>query len=147
MSEHPVNKNYFALVLTPSATDRLLRSYATLPNRIAHHCTVAFGTDDPADLPEFFSPDDIGKPFLLRAIGYRRREDDAIEAVAVELLDDYGNPVTTRFSTNAIPHITLATDGRARPFEANALLAAGFEPVNGELLLTTLEHVRDTSCR
>jgi hypothetical protein len=58
--------------------------------------------------------------------------------VALALPD--GQILTEGFSKNAVPHITVATDGVTEPAEANALLAAGFAPCPGPTLSATLLH-------
>jgi peptide deformylase len=137
---HP--SGYFALVLHRPSQERLLARYASLPFRIGHHCTVAYGTDRVGDLPPAFKPGDLGKEFQLRVTGYAIRADRGIESVAVELIDDEGNPIPSPFSTNRVPHVTLATDGNTLPYASNALLEEGFAPTEGPVLSCTLMHVR-----
>jgi len=148
-SSGPTNMNidihpsgYFALVLHRPSQERLLTRYASLPFRIGHHCTVAYGTDQVVELPPAFGPGDLGKEFQLRVTGYAIRGDRRIEAVAVELLDADGDPIQSPFSTNRVPHVTLATDGRTPPVASNALLEEGFAATDGLVLSCTLMHVR-----
>jgi len=132
---------YFALILTPASRARLQLDFATLPSPIAHHCTVRYGTSNPADLPAVFSPADLGRIFLLQLVGFATRADGAVQAAVVALLLPDGSRMERGFSENAVPHVTVATDGVAEPVTANALLEAGFEPVlDGPVLSATLEH-------
>lgn len=144
---HP--PGYFALVLHKPSQDLLLSGFATLPFRTCHHCTVAYGTDHAQDLPSAFRPDDVGKEFQLRVTGHALRADRGIEAVAVELVGDDGEPIAEAFSTNRVPHVTIATDGVTEACESNALLEAGFAPVDGPLVGCTLARVppQDESLR
>jgi hypothetical protein len=135
---HP--DGYFALVLSPESSARLVEALATLARPIAHHCTVAHGTRNPADLPGFFAPTDIGGPFLLVVRGFATRGDGGVQAAVVALLLPDGQLVTEGFSRNPVPHVTVATDGVTEPAEANALLAAGFSPCQGPALAATLLH-------
>lgn len=140
---HP--DGYFALVLTPASADLLRASLATLPHPIAHHCTVLHGTSDPAHLPPPFSPADLGRTFLLRVCGFATRPDGGVEAAVVALVLPDGCRLERGFSANPIPHVTVATDGVTEPFEANALLAAGFAPLDGPTLTATLVHTHASS--
>lgn len=134
---------YFALVLTEDASARLKEAYATLPVPIAHHCTVRYGTSDPADLPPAFTPADLGRVFHLEVRGFATRGDGGVQAVVVSLWLPDGRRSYHGFSANAVPHVTVATDGEAEPVEANALLEEGFEAIEGGILLAaTLLHVR-----
>lgn len=135
---HP--DGYFALVLSPDSSLSLRARYASLANPIAHHCTVRHGTRDPAALPAFFTPADVGRSFCLVVVGFASRHDVEVAVVALVMPD--GTRLENGFTANAIPHVTIATDGEAEPFIANALLQAGFERVAEGLLLTaTLAHV------
>jgi hypothetical protein len=134
---HP--SGYFALVLTPEAAAEL-RALATLPSPVAHHCTVAHGTRDPADLPPAFSPADVGRRFRLLVRGFATRADGGVQAAAVALVLPDGQVLEAGFSTNPCPHVTVATDGVTEPVLANALLEGGFEPRDGPLLEATLLH-------
>lgn len=136
---------YFALVLNQDSSERLRSAFATLSRPIAHHCTVKYGTCDPADLPPAFSAADLGKTFTLEIVGFKTREDGGVQAVVVALVLTDGRVVDEAFSENAIPHITVATDGVTEPSEANALLAAGFEIAFGPTLTATLVHTRASS--
>ena len=138
---------YFALVLTEDSSELLLRSFSTLARPLAHHCTVKYGTCDPADLPGAFSPADVGETFLLEVIGVKTRDDGGVQAVAVALLRPDGRRIDLPFSENAIPHVTVATDGVTEPSEANAMLARGFEIVAGLMLTAVLVHTRASSRR
>ncbi|MRG93131.1 hypothetical protein [Polyangium spumosum] len=135
---HP--DGYFALILDPSSAEILRRRFCTLPRPIAHHCTVRYGTKDPADLPPPFTESDLGRAFTLEVTGYARRQDGGVEAVVVGLLLADGTLVERGFTENAIPHVTVATDGLTEPATANDLLCAGFERIRGPLLLARLEH-------
>jgi hypothetical protein len=137
---HP--DGYFALVLTPESADLLRLRFATLPCVLAHHCTVRYGSCDPADLPVTFNPGDLGRTFTLKVTGQARRADGGVEAVVVALALADGRVLDQGFTENAIPHVTVATDGVTEPVEANALLRKEFEPVDGPLLLATLVHTR-----
>lgn len=137
---HP--SGYFALVLHRPSQERLLSRFASLPFRIAHHCTVAYGTDQLTDLPPAFRAEDLGQEFQLRVTGYAIREDGGIEAVAVELAEHARAANGLPFSTNRVPHVTIATDGATLPFTSNALLEKGFTPTDGPVLSSTLLHVR-----
>lgn len=134
---HP--NGYFALLLTPESSARLA-ALATLAQPLAHHCTVAHGTRDPADLPAVFAVTAIGERFRLRVRGFATRADAGIQAAVVALILADGREIERGFSSNAVPHVTVATDGRAEPAEANALLEAGFTPVDGPILTATLLH-------
>lgn len=140
---HP--DGYFALVLTPASASLVEARFATLTRPIAHHCTVRYGTCDPADLPAAFSAADVGRTFLLQVTGIATRADGGVQAVVVALLGDGGERIERGFSENAIPHVTVATDGVTEPVAANALLAAGFEAVDGPVIAATLVHTRASS--
>ncbi|TKC98636.1 hypothetical protein [Polyangium fumosum] len=142
---HP--DGYFALVLDPASAETLRRGFCTLPRPIAHHCTVRYGTKNPADLPPPFTANDLGRTFTLAVTGYARRDDGGIEAVVVGLLLDNGRLLEHGFTENAIPHVTVATDGIVEPATANDLLRAGFERIAGPLLLARLEHTWASSSR
>lgn len=134
---HP--DGYFALVLTPASSKALKAAFATLANPIAHHCTVRHGTADPAHLPAVFSPADVGRSFQLHVVGFAASP--GVEAVVVTLILPDGSRVERGFSQNAVPHVTVATDGEAEPVTANALLEGGFAAVEGGPVLTaTLLH-------
>jgi len=134
---HP--DGYFALVLTPASSARVEAALATLSNPIAHHCTVCHGTADPAHLPPIFSAADIGRSFQLHVVGFAAGP--GVEAVVVTLILPDGTRVERGFTQNAVPHVTLATDGEAEPFTANALLEEGFAAVDdGPVLTATLLH-------
>ncbi|APR81629.1 Hypothetical protein A7982_06978 [Minicystis rosea] len=137
---------YFALVLAPESVALLRADFATLASPIAHHCTVCHGTCDPADLPAIFAPADLGAVFRLVVTGFATWADGGVQAVVVALLLPDGRRVDRGFSRNAIPHVTVATDGVTEPFMANALLEAGFDPVtDGPVLTATLVHTRASS--
>lgn len=138
----PPYRGYFALVLTAESKAALLSKFATLPQQVGHHMTVRFGTDNPADLPPAFTPEDMGRTFLLRVLGFKRRDDNGIEAVAVALLRD-GRLVTEGITTNKVPHVTVALDPQlAKPVQSNALLESGFDPLpDGLDLIAVLKHV------
>jgi hypothetical protein len=136
---------YFALVLTPESAALLEATFATLPNPISHHCTVRYGTCDPADLPEAFSPADLGRVFQLEVTGFATRADGGVQAAVVALISPDGRRLERGFSQNAIPHVTVATDGVTEPVSANDLLESGFEPVRGGVLLeAVLVHTRSS---
>jgi hypothetical protein len=134
---HP--NGYFALVLTPESS-ALLVALATLENPIAHHCTVAFGTRDPRELPRAFTPSDVGRRFGLLVRGFATRADGGIQAAVVSLVLEDGRVLGEGFSANHVPHVTVATDGVTEPAEANALLEEGFTPKEGPALVATLLH-------
>jgi hypothetical protein len=138
---HP--DGYFALVLTPESAALLEATFATLPNPISHHCTVRYGTCNPADLPEIFSPADLGRVYQLEVIGFATRADGGVQAAVVALWLPDGRRLERGFSENTIPHVTVATDGLTEPVSANDLLESGFEPVRGNLVLqAVLVHTR-----
>jgi hypothetical protein len=134
---HP--DGYFALVLTPESSARLL-ALATLENPIAHHCTVAHGTRDPTDLPGVFAPADVGRRFRLLVRGFATRADGGVQAAVVALILADGRVLEGGFSANPFPHVTVATDGTTEPAAANALLSEGFTPREGPALEATLLH-------
>lgn len=140
---HP--DGYFALVLDERSAALLRERFATLSYPIAHHCTVRYGTQNPADLPPLFSSKDLGRVFLLKVTGKARRADGGIEAVVVALVLGDGRVVEFGFTENTIPHVTVATDGVTEPVEVNALLEAGYEAIDGPILAATLEHTRVSS--
>ena len=131
---------YFALVLSPSSSHDLKERFATLAKPVAHHCTVKYGSCDPADLPEAFTAADLGKTFSLRVIGYKTREDEAIQAVAVALVGPDGYLREQGISTNKVAHVTVATDGKESAVASNALLEGGFVRIDGPWLTATLVH-------
>lgn len=136
---HP--DGYFALVLSRESAALLRARYATLPNPISHHCTVRHGTSEPADLPAFFAPTDLGRSFDLQVIGFASSPE--VEAVAVALILPDGTALAGGFTRNPIPHVTVATDGISEPHLSNALLEAGFAPIpDGPRLTATLAHVK-----
>lgn len=137
---HP--DGYFALVLDTSSSTLLKEEFATLPNLIAHHCTVRYGTDRPEDLPAPFRVRDLGKRFYLRVIG-TGRIDGKLEAAVVALVLPDGTLQERGFSENTIPHVTIATDGEEEPAGANAMLEGGFTRVDGPMLVARLEHTRE----
>lgn len=133
-------QGYFALVLDPESSSRLVEALATLASPVAHHCTVAYGTRDPADLPGAFTSSDLGGRFQLVVSGFATRADRGIQAAVVALVLPDGRRLTEGFSINRVAHVTVATDGATAAAEANALLAAGFDPCEGPLLTATLLH-------
>jgi hypothetical protein len=139
---HP--DGYFALVLDAASAEVLKRSFATLDHPIAHHCTVRYGSSCAADLPSPFAATDLGRTYRLKVIGHVRLE-GKVEAVAVALVLPDGKLLERGFSENAIPHVTVATDGVEEPARANDLLASGFARIDGPLLEARLEHTRASS--
>ena len=139
---HP--DGYFALVLDTASREVLRNAYATLDHVITHHCTVRYGSNRPADLPSPFGEADLGQTFRLKVIGHVKLE-GKVETVAVGLVLPDGTLLERGFSENAIPHVTVATDGVEEPARANELLAAGFVRVDGPLLEARLEHTRASS--
>lgn len=135
---------YFALVLAPASASMLRQSFTTLAHSIAHHCTVRYGTDRPADLPYPFRAKDLGQRFLLRITGYGRAG-DRVEAVVVALVLPDGTLLERGFTENAIPHVTVATDGVEEPVRANDALESVYVRFNGPILEATLEHTRVSS--
>ena len=119
----------------------MLETFATLVEKVGHHLTVRFNSDDVAELPPVFGPNDVGRTFMLKVVGFARRADGGIEAVAVALMHQ-GNLVREGFTMNRVPHITVAlTPGLAKPVDSNALLEAGFEEIDGPTLLAVLQHI------
>ena len=115
---------YVGVILDAAATEALLRWWETavgelLQKHIAHHATLRFRPTE-AQLAEY----ELGQATTLRVVGFAH--DTGIQAVVVELVDVE--------SANAVPHITIATDGVTPPVRANDLLSAGFTPVDGPLL-------------
>ena len=139
---HP--DGYFALVLDAASAEVLRSSYATLGHVIAHHCTVRYGSNRPEDLPSPFGEADLGRMFALKVIGQVRLE-GKVEAVVVALVLPDNTLLEGGFSENAIPHVTVATDGVEEPARANELLAEGFVRIDGPLLAARLEHTRASS--
>jgi hypothetical protein len=135
---HP--DGYFALVLTPDSSAQLVAALATLAVPLAHHCTVAYGTRDPAALPGIFAASAIGERFRLRVRGLATRADGGVQAAVVALILADGREIEAGFTANRVPHVTVATDGRTEPAAANALLEAGFAPASGPILWATLLH-------
>lgn len=136
---HP--DGYFALVLDAPSAATLRARFATLPAPLAHHCTVRYGTRDPSALPPPFTASDLGATFTLAVIGFATRDDGGVQAAAVSLVLPDGRRIAEGFSQNRVPHVTVATDGVTEPVEANALLEAGFLPLDGPLLAARLVHV------
>lgn len=139
---HP--DGYFALVLDAGSTEVLRTSFATLGHVIAHHCTVRYGSNRAEDLPSPFGAADLGQTFALKVIGQVGLE-GKVEAVVVALVLPDGTLLERGFSENAIPHVTVATDGVEEPARANELLANGFVLIDGPLLAARLEHTRASS--
>jgi hypothetical protein len=115
---------YVGVILDAAATEALLRWWETvvgplLQKHIAHHMTIRFRPTE-AELAEY----ELGQATALRVVGFAH--DTGIQAVVVELVD-VG-------SANAVPHVTVATDGVTPPVRANDLLSAGFTPVDGPVL-------------
>jgi len=116
---------YVGVILDAAATEALLRWWEAvvgelLQKHIAHHCTLRFRPTE-AELAEY----ELGQATTLRVVGFAH--DAGIQAVVVELAGDMR-------SANAVPHVTLATDGVTPPVRANDLLSAGFTPVDGPVL-------------
>lgn len=84
--------------------------------KFAHHMTIQF---KPESLDEY----EVGSHVSLRVVGYAQNEQ--VQAVAVEAVG--------ATSSNAVPHITVATDG-SPPVLSNDLLAGGYTPVRGPYL-------------
>jgi hypothetical protein len=137
-SMHP--DGYFALVLSEPSRRALKERFATLPKPVAHHCTVHYGSQAPADLPALFTAADLGRAFTLKVIGHRTRPDGGIQAAAVALVGEGGALVEEGFSTNKVAHITVATNGVVSASESNALLEEGFTRIDGPELTATLVH-------
>jgi hypothetical protein len=135
---HP--EGYFALVLDPESSARLVAALATLAEPVAHHCTVVHGTRDPADLPGVFGAAAVGERFGLRVRGFATREDGGVQAAVVALILPDGREMEEGFSRNPVPHVTVATDGETEPAAANALLEGGFARVEGPVLWARLLH-------
>jgi len=111
---------YVAVVLNSESRLRLCRWFpakALLEKLFAHHMTVTF-----RPTLEEFEKLPINQGVFLKVIGYA--QDEHVQAVAV-----MGFP-----SSNAIPHITVATDGTP-PKASNDLLAKGFTLIDGPTLL------------
>lgn len=128
------------LELTENSPSTLTTLYQRAPVAIAHHLTLQFGVIDLADGPARFRNAAFGDRFVLKVIGVAHRNDGALDAVAVALLEEDGTLTTEGISTNRVPHITVSNDpARAEPVESNALLEAGFEAVaDGPILTATL---------
>ena len=139
---HP--DGYFALVLDEESAERLKRDFATLGHVITHHCTVRYGTQRAEDLPAVFAASDVGQTFRLKVIGLARLA-GKVEAVAVALVLPDGTLLERGFSENAIPHVTVATDGVEEPARANEVLSSGFERIDGPMITARLEHTRASS--
>lgn len=133
---HP--DGYFALVLSKESSARLVAAYATLPDRIAHHCTIVYGARDPEVLPHPLGPADLGALHRLKVRGFA--ESAGVQAVAVALILPDGRLLHEGFSRNRVPHVTIATDGETDASASNALLEAGFEEIDGPELEATLLH-------
>ena len=88
----------------------------TLPKQFAHHMTIKFKPS-----PEDLEGIELGAPASLKVVGWA--DNGSVQAVVV-------SPVGAT-STRAIPHITVATDGVAKPADSNALLQQGYVPVAG----------------
>lgn len=91
-----------------------------LPQHFMHHMTIQFkpSEDEIQRMP-------VGQTVKLKVIGWAG--DERIQAVAVR---------SSVPSANGIPHITVATDGKAKPFESNALLARGMNSTSSGITLT-----------
>jgi hypothetical protein len=92
----------------------------TLPKEIAHHMTIKFKPtlDYVNNLP-------LGEEVQLKVVGWAG--DNTIQAVVV--VPDIVS------SENKIPHITVATDGETSPVKSNALLEAGYNEVDGPIIV------------
>lgn len=115
---------YAGVMLDDSSKKRLATWWEShtgsdvLPKRFMHHMTIAFRPkpDEIAKIP-------VGKSVNLKVTGWA--DNGKVQAIAVK------SPIRSK---NAIPHITVATDGVAKPFESNALLAQGYNQVSGPVL-------------
>jgi len=87
------------------------------PKAFSHHMTIKYKPD-----PDEVTSLPIGSLVRLKIVGWA--EDERGQAVVVE-------PHGVR-STNAIPHITVATNG-APPSYSNELLERGWDPARGSL--------------
>lgn len=77
-------------------------------------------------------------------MGYGRAG-DRVEAVVVALVLPDGTLLERGFTENAIPHVTVATDGVEEPVRANDALESVYVRFNGPILEATLEHTRVSS--
>ena len=88
-----------------------------------HHMTIKFKPSD-EELYELMERlGGVGETVQLRIVGYAEDADLGVQAVVVEGV----------YSTNDIPHVTVATDG-AKPFLSNKLLKRGYTDVRGAAL-------------
>jgi len=92
-------------------------------NSYAHHMTIKFKPKD-KELYELMERlGGVGEIVHLRVVGYSEDAGLGVQAVVVSGV----------YSTNDIPHITVATDG-AKPFLSNKLLKSGYTEVRGPVL-------------
>lgn len=115
-------------VLTPEATEALRIWWQDtvgplLENHYMHHMTIAFRPTH-----DEFVATPVGDEVALRVVGYV--DHDGVQAVAVE-------PVGVS-SSNAVPHVTVATAGGVKPFASNKALEAGYKEADGPLLPATV---------
>jgi hypothetical protein len=121
MSDLPL---FVAVVLDDESRERLVSWFPAglLMKTIAHHMTVKFKPSE-ADLAEL----NLGEQIQLQVIGWA--DNGHIQAVAVT--------ASPRLPcANAVPHVTVATDGRTPPKFSNDLLEQGFTRVHGGPVLT-----------
>lgn len=111
---------YTSATLTDAARAILLAWFRevvgpTLAKEIAHHTTIAF---KPASVEGFAE----GSPVTLRVVGFAH--DERGQAVLVSGVE----------SSNAHPHVTVATAEGTKPVYSNELLARGVTPIDGPTL-------------
>ena len=116
---------YAAAILTSRGAAALRlwweRDISPLESKVfSHHMTIKFRPSD-EELYELMERlGGVGETVQLRVIGYVEDIELGVQAVVVEGV----------YSTNDIPHITVATDG-AKPFLSNKALSRGWERVVG----------------
>lgn len=114
---------FVAVVLDEDSKERLR---AWFPNELlskafAHHMTVKFKPSE-AEVAAL----SMGSAVSLQVVGWA--DNGKVQCVAV----------TGFQSTNEVPHITVATDGKTAPKLSNDLLAEGFTRAEGPVLTGSL---------
>ena len=131
---------YLSLKLETESTKALAEKFATHPQVLCHHMTLSFGSHELSALPPAFAGSNRGNSFTLKVIGFARS--NAIEAVAVGLVQKDGSVVTEGISSNKIPHVTVAlVPELAKPVQSNDLLAAGYDVIADGLELKAVLEV------
>ena len=108
-----------------------------LQKKYGHHMTITFKptTDQFNDTP-------IGAEAKLKVIGYA--SDDNVQTLVVKAERDdfvYGGGGIPFDSSNAVAHITIATDGITSPAYSNTLLEQGYTEVDGPVLSARVGYV------